>query len=156
MIQGNHKFNILIFIERFLKCMIPLTGKKNGFATKLKESSPFCISIHCLAHRLNLATSQAADGVPYLREYQQILTSLYSYFHKSTARGLGLQSIQRVLDLPQIKIKEVYEVRWFAFFSALEAVFKSWLALVTFFRDKTKKTKKKSDNKSMFFNNKIE
>ena len=45
-------------------------------------------------------------------------------------------SIGLLLDLPQVKIKEVYDVLWISFYSALEAVFKSYLALVKFFKEK--------------------
>ena len=32
--------------------------------------------------------------------------------------------------MPEIRIKEVYSVRWFSFYNALEAVFKSWEPLM--------------------------
>ncbi len=35
-------------------------------------------------------------------------------------------------------MKEVHEVRWFAFYDALFEVYKSWKALVQFFKSKTK------------------
>ena len=101
-------------------------------------------SIHCLAHRLNLASSQAADEVPFLKKFQSTLTDLFRYFHQSTVRTSSLQAIQKVLDLPDIKIKEVYEVRWLAFYSALHAVFKSWPALVRYFRDKAEEQELKA------------
>ena len=36
-----------------------MTGKHNGVASKLKLANPHCINIHCMAHKFNLATSQA-------------------------------------------------------------------------------------------------
>ena len=42
-----------------------MTGKNNGVAKRMKDDSPYLISIHCMAHRLALCTSQAANGIPY-------------------------------------------------------------------------------------------
>ena len=49
------------------------------------------------------------------------------------SRVAGLKAIQEILDSPQLKIKEMHSVRWFAFYSALETVYRSWDALVTYF-----------------------
>lgn len=43
------------------------------------------------------------------------------------------KAIQEVLQSPKLKVKEMRAVRWFAFYSALETVFRSWDALVTYF-----------------------
>ena len=115
-----------------------MTGCKNGVATQVKRGSPFCISIHCMAHRLNLASSQAADSVPYLKALQQVFTDLFRYFHQSSCRTGELAAIQAILELPEVKLKEVYEIRWIAFYSALEAVYKSWPALHKYFTTKAK------------------
>ena len=42
-----------------------MTSKNNGVAKRMKDDSPYLISIHCMAHRLALCTSQAANGIPY-------------------------------------------------------------------------------------------
>ena len=48
-----------------------MTGRKNGFVVLLKkQDSPYVIGILCVAHRLALCSSQAADKVPYLKQYQ--------------------------------------------------------------------------------------
>ena len=36
-----------------------MIGKHNGVVTRLKDITPTAISVHCAAHRLNLASSQA-------------------------------------------------------------------------------------------------
>jgi len=54
-----------------------MTGKINGVSKQMKDDSPFLVSIHCMAHRLALCTSQAANGIPYLAKLKEILTALY-------------------------------------------------------------------------------
>jgi hypothetical protein len=39
-----------------------MVGSKSGVATRLKEVSHFVVSFHCIVHRTNLATLQAAES----------------------------------------------------------------------------------------------
>ena len=43
-----------------------MTGKKNGVATRFKKVAHM-IAVHCMAHRLNLCSSNSADSIPYLK-----------------------------------------------------------------------------------------
>ena len=53
-----------------------MTGKHAGAAARLKQRQPMLTSIHCIAHRLALAASQAGDGVPYIRKsFKPMLTA---------------------------------------------------------------------------------
>jgi len=111
-----------------------MVGKQNGVATKVKEYSPHCINIHCVAHRLNLCTSQASQDIPYLKDtFEKTFTDLFYYFHQSSKRAGELTEIQKILNSPELKIKEVHEIRWLAFYDALNTVFRSWPALVKYF-----------------------
>ena len=47
-----------------------MTGTRSGVKTRMKGRNPFMLSIHCIAHRLALASGQAADNIPYLKKYQ--------------------------------------------------------------------------------------
>ena len=42
--------------------------------------------------------------------------------------------MQDVLECPVLEIKEVHDVRWFAFYDALKAVYEIWPALVRTFK----------------------
>ena len=68
-----------------------------------------------------------------MEKYRQLLTDLYYYFSKSAKRVAGLKAVQEILESPKLKIKEMHSVQWFAFYSALETVYRSWDALVTYF-----------------------
>ena len=41
-----------------------MLGCRNGVVAQLKRIRPSAIGVHCAAHRLNLASSQAGDAVP--------------------------------------------------------------------------------------------
>lgn len=112
-----------------------MISDKKGLAGKMKEDNPMLVSSGCIAHKLALCTSQAANTVPYMKEYQEILTSLFYHFKKSAVRSQKLTAIQEILDEPKIKVKEVFEVRWLSFFNALEVVFKCLDSLLTYFTE---------------------
>ena len=38
-----------------------MTGRRSGVVTRLKELATSAVGVHCAAHRLNLAASQAAN-----------------------------------------------------------------------------------------------
>lgn len=59
-----------------------LVGIATGEVKQLKDLSPSLLSTHCIAHRLALSCGGAADQIPYLVKFQEILNSLYKYFHK--------------------------------------------------------------------------
>ncbi|XP_077869655.1 zinc finger protein 862-like [Saccoglossus kowalevskii] len=110
-----------------------MVGRKNSVSAKLKDINPFLLNVHCVAHRLALCTNQAASTLDYLKEYKNILTNLFYYFKASSLRSSRLREVEIMLESPQLKIKEIHEIRWFAFYDALQTVYCSWNALVTFF-----------------------
>ena len=113
-----------------------MVGKRSGVATRLKEVSPHCVNIHCMAHRFNLCTSQASKNVTYVKEFEKILTDLFYYFggSKSGNRKCELEEIQKILDDPQVKMKQCHEIRWIACYEAVHSIYKTWTSLVTFFK----------------------
>ena len=110
-----------------------MVSDKNGLAGKLKADNPMMVSNGCIAHKLALCTSQAASKVPYMKEYQETLTTLFYHFKKSAVRSQKLAAIQKVLEEPTIQVKEVFEVRWLSFFNALEVIFRCLDSLLTYF-----------------------
>ena len=109
-----------------------MTGQVGGVNKLLKKENPVMINIHCMAHHPALCSSQAASNVATMEKYRQLLTDLYYYFSKSSKRTAGLKAIQEALQSPKLKVKKMHAVRWFAFYSVLETVFRSWDALVTY------------------------
>lgn len=118
-----------------------MTGVKSGVSARMMADQPFLVNIHCMAHKLALCTSQAADKVTYLKKYRETLTSIFYHFKHSSLRTSNLAKIEDVLNDKKLKIKEIHAVRWFAFYSALEAVFHCWGSLVTYFEQEKRAEK---------------
>ena len=110
-----------------------MTGKNNGVTARLNRVNPFLIGIHCMAHQLALCTRQASTGIQFLSTFKETLTALYHYFEKSSLQTHQLREFQEIFQQPQLKLKEVYEIRWFAIYGALEALYRTWSFLLAYF-----------------------
>ena len=61
-----------------------MVGSKSGVAIRLKEVKPFVISVHCIAHRINLATLQAAESSEFVcSEIDKTINLLATHFKNS-------------------------------------------------------------------------
>ena len=98
-----------------------MMGRTNGVVAKLKTVCPIIDSVHCIAHRLQLALVHASHSVDYLDEFQGVVNSIYKYYHCSAKRLATLRKIQEVFDLAHRKFKEVFDVRWLSFHGAVDA-----------------------------------
>lgn len=113
-----------------------MTGLGKGVYGQLKELNPHIINIHCMAHRLALCTSQAANGIPALKKYQEFLTNLFYYCKHSAKREKELHKIQELLNHPTLKYREIHAVRWMSFFEALQAVYRTIDPLISYFHNR--------------------
>ena len=114
-----------------------MTGTGKGLTGYMLRDNPMLLNYHCIAHRLALVTSQAANAVPYLVDYQNTLTGIFYFFKASANRVAKLSDIQDMLDEPNLKIKEVHEVRWLSTYIAVSTVFRTLDSLLTFFTTDT-------------------
>ena len=109
-----------------------MTGGDKGVRGALLRKQPHLIHVHCMAHRLALCTSQAADSVPMIQNFQQWLTNLFYYFDQSSTREQELHSIQAILESPILKYKEIHAVRWLSVLQAVDAVYRTLDPLLTY------------------------
>ena len=63
-----------------------MVGKRTVVATRMKSHNPEIISIHCAAHQVALACSEAATKVDYIKKY---LTSLHKLWCIDFYSGSG-------------------------------------------------------------------
>ena len=77
-----------------------MTGKHNGVVKKFQNKIPQIIGVHCSSHRCAVATSQAAQFVPDIKQYSRTLSNIFHYFSGSAQRCNKLRKIQLLLDQP--------------------------------------------------------
>ncbi|KAJ8321757.1 hypothetical protein KUTeg_000228 [Tegillarca granosa] len=114
-----------------------MVGSKKGVVTQVKALSPGVLSTHCIAHRLALSCGDAADKIPYLVQFQEVLNSAYKYFHNSPKNQARLESIQSVLQIHSTKFKEVFHTRWLSFEGAVHAIVLNYQALLSVFLEES-------------------
>ena len=102
-----------------------------GLTGYMTRDNPMLVNYHCIAHKLALVTSQAADGVQFLVDYQSVLTVIFYYFKASAVRTHKLSDIQTFLDEPTLKVKEVNQVRWMSVFIAVQTIYTTLDSLIT-------------------------
>ena len=65
-----------------------MTGCHNGVVARLKRITPSAIGVHCAAHRLNLASSQAGNAVPYIKKFNSIIPQIFDFYdNNAVANG---------------------------------------------------------------------
>ena len=89
-----------------------MLGRRGGVSRLLKDKIPFLVSNHCIAHRLALACGQAANEIPYLKKFKDILDQIYRFYKYSPVRTAGLKEIQDVLNDPRLNLTQAKDVRW--------------------------------------------
>ena len=77
-----------------------MTGVRNGVVARLHADNPHIVGIHCVAHRLALATIKATDSSPEIRMYEKVIKDLYNYFAHSSTRRVELHLWQSIYDGP--------------------------------------------------------
>ena len=70
----------------------------------MEDDSPFFVSIHSMAHRLPLCTSQVVNGIPNLAKIKEILTAFYCYFDKSTLHSQSLAEFQKIFEHSELSV----------------------------------------------------
>ena len=91
-----------------------------------KALQPSIISIHCVAHKLALAVSQAARIVSPVQRFKNCINSLFVFFHGSPKRQGRLRECFQILEnKPALKLRKPADTRWLACEGALQVVKKS-------------------------------
>ena len=90
------------------------SGKHKGVQTLLKSNSPHSIFVHCHSHLLQLACVQAANSTPGIKHVYITLTTLWKFFQYSPKRAECLKVVQRVLNIPELKVIKPSDTRWLA------------------------------------------
>ena len=89
-----------------------MLGRRGGVSRLLKDKISFLVSNHCIAHHLALACGQAANEIPYLKNFKDILDQFYRFYKFSPIRTVGLNEIQDVLNDPRLNLTQAKDVRW--------------------------------------------
>ena len=115
-----------------------MLGRKTGVATRLKEKvNPFLTSVHCVAHRTNLAALDAAKK-PQCRDMSKkidaVVNGVAKFFKTSSKRKTALQNLQRELNDSEKSMKRYQKVRWLSRWQAITTLCDSLESVLVCFR----------------------
>ncbi|CAJ1048595.1 uncharacterized protein LOC111859658 [Xyrichtys novacula] len=92
-----------------------MIGRKAGVGKRLQDSFPGLITVQCVAHCLNLAVSDYIKGqraVHYLTKYARTVGTIFWFYQASSIRTSSLKDMERLFELPQIKLQGGNASRW--------------------------------------------
>ena len=88
------------------------------------------ISIHCGAHRLALASSQAAHAITYLKRFDKHLNTIFYHFINSFVREAALHKVQSMIEEPVLCLKKAAFTRWLSHDQAVTTIRKTLQSLL--------------------------
>lgn len=112
-----------------------LTGRVGGLVTKLKQDFPKVQSIHCLAHRLELAVKDSLKEEAGCNQFEFFISKLYALYNQSSKNARYIQEAATGLNMQILKIGQIFTIRWVASsFRTVKAVWNDYPALAHQFR----------------------
>ena len=91
-----------------------MLGKNSGVGTVLKQKYPQLVLWHCLAHRLELAVSDAMDDVSNTYQFKSFIDKLHSVYSKSPKLLRQLEDIAKSLGDVILSMGRMLTTRWVA------------------------------------------
>ncbi|XP_072014214.1 zinc finger protein 862-like [Amphiura filiformis] len=108
-----------------------MTGELTGLTARVHLKNPFCIAVHCVCHRLNLAVSQACTRVPDMQAIERIVSAIYNFVQINPNRLTRLKELASVLELDVVKFKRHYDIRWLSLQESVSAIITNYRSLMT-------------------------
>ena len=108
-----------------------MQGRNNGVAVRLREHQPKLQSVHCMAHRLELAYRDVLKTVPIFKRMDSFLLGLYLFYHNSALNRSNLKTSFKSMDESCIVPTRVGGTRWMSHTKgALDKVTRGYTALL--------------------------
>ena len=83
-----------------------------GVQKRMRVHAPHAIYIHFSCRHLQLASVQAAESIPEIKNVFVVMVNLWKFFFYSPKRVESLKEIQCALNLPELKITKPSDTGW--------------------------------------------
>eukprot|EP01018_Ginkgo_biloba_P020839 Gb_12925 [translate_table: standard] len=106
-----------------------MQGQRNGLCVRLQLSiSPYMLSIHCMAHRMNLAF-KIVSKFSHVCKVEDLVREVHAYFCRSPKRFAEFQRFAKGITDGNKLLKDV-DTRWISLNGPAQRVFYEYLSLV--------------------------
>lgn len=92
-----------------------MTGVKGGLGALLRTDSPTVYTVHCLAHRLELAYKDSSKGAAKMlhgKLFDTMMIGLYYFYHRSTVNRSSLLRCATTLQCTLLMPTRIGGTRW--------------------------------------------
>lgn len=89
-----------------------MMGQQSDMSAQIKEAAPHLVSVHCVAHRLEFGIEDTTKQVPYLANIEELLFSLYKFYHNSPLNWTSLKECGAAAGISVLKPSNVQGTRW--------------------------------------------
>lgn len=86
-----------------------MSGKHNGLQARLRKRQKKAKYVHCASHNLNLVVNDSVKNIPEIRQFFEMLESLYTFFGNSILRWAKLK--KESSDISR-SLKRLCPTRW--------------------------------------------
>lgn len=142
----NTKAETLYFVitDILTRCSLPLDmcrgqaydgastmqGVRSGLATRIKHDNPAALSVHCLAHCLNLCLQEEGRKLPFIRDALDLVREIAKLIAFSPKRAHLLSQNLSQSDTQGVNIKPLCPTRWTARTGAIGAILTDYPVLM--------------------------
>lgn len=88
-----------------------MSGRNGGLQAKIREIYPEAIYIHCMARRLNLAVVDSCNDIQGVKEFFNILESLFVHFSQPSNHKTFIKT-QKALGTKTLELSRISDTRW--------------------------------------------
>lgn len=111
-----------------------MSGQQGGLVSFFRrDSDNFVYSIHCMAHRLELAIEKAMKPIAYFKDFEEFINQLFQFYNwHNSKRKSHLKETAGKMKKKMYALNYIYRTRWIS--SELQSITnlkKMWNVLVT-------------------------
>ena len=89
-----------------------MVGEVGGVFALLKRNIPHLIKVHCIAHRLELASADTVKAIPELEEAKSMLQGMWKHYHYSPMAVRELKELAEGMQVRAYKAVKADGTRW--------------------------------------------
>lgn len=89
-----------------------MTGSKIDVVSRLRGEKSYILGVHCMAHRLELVFKDVMKTNSLCRKVEDLLTSLFTFYHRSPLNRATLKKSFSVLGMKPLMPTRVGGTRW--------------------------------------------
>ncbi|XP_071793337.1 zinc finger protein 862-like [Asterias amurensis] len=102
----------------------------NGLNGLITADNPYCIFVHCVCHRLNLAVSQASQKVKEMQALRMTIAAIYNFIQLSPKKLQMFKDIASLMDISTLTFKRLYEIRWLSMGQCVKSIIRNYAPLI--------------------------